>query len=634
MKKKILIVDDDPTVIKFLAPLFSKKNYEPIKAQDGKEALQKIDKEPPDLIISDIMMPLMDGFELYRRLRNDPKTAQIPFIFLSAKDDPIDQLQGLRMGADEYLTKPFDATQLFVTIKNVLVNVDRAKSSTERVDFSGNLAEINLEDVVQLIEMNQKTGELIFTTYDDGIIGSVFFRNGRLVNAVTRSLEGEEAFFDLTTHKEGYVKFYSKDINVTTKISSQTMAMLFEAARINDESQTLYAILKDIDKRLIIKSDKIPPDNKTTESVYISKILKMIRQKKTVREIINSGEMSRPRSGSMLVQLINTGAVHLEEKIEEAVEVKIPKKVEKKYETFPIRIVTDSSVDLPGEMSRNRNITVIPLNIHFSKQIVIDGADVTPERFYTLMETSERAPAIFPVSYDEFHSVFKDIVSDMDILGIFMSQKLTRTYENVSKAVDHHYNEYSIQRTEKHGITDKPKIEIIDSKLVSGGMGLMVLEALEKINVGWPIKRVRKHIEELIPKVRILFFVNSPEYLNHNWRKGKGKILESIILNRKPILSMGKGVGEIEMVDQAKAGKDGLQRIERVIREDLLRYIGSTPIKAAVMQAREPQLADELNNMIKERFNCVNLLRLQIGSFVGAHCGPDVAGIAYYPVLE
>ena len=555
MKKKILIVDDDPTIIKFIAPLFAKKNYEPMKAEDGKEALQKINKETPDLIISDIMMPKMDGFELYRRLRNDPKTAAIPFIFLSAKDDPIDQLKGLRMGAEEYLTKPFDAIQLFVTIKNIFENVDKAKSSMERVDFSGNLAEINLEDVVQLVEMNQKTGELVFTTYDEAIIGSVFFKNGKLVNAATKSLKGEEAFYELTIHKEGYVKFYSKEINAPTIISNPTMAMLFEAARMSDEAQTLYTILKDIGTRLIIKSGKIPPDKENKENVCFSKILKMIRENKTVREIINCNEMSRPRIENTLVELLNTGAVQVEKKIAEKAEVKITKKVEKKSEPFPIRIITDSSVNLPAEIIRNRNITVLPLNIHFSKQIFVDCVDLTPERFYTFMETSKKTPTVFPVSYDEFQSVFKDIVCDLDVLGIFMSQKLSRTYENASKAVDHHYNEYLTQRMEKHGVCDKPEFEIINSRLVSSGVGLMVLEALEKIDRGWPIRKVRNHIEELIPKVRALFFVDPLEHLNQSWRKGKAGIFESMIRNKKPILSIGKGVDDLEMIDQVKTAK-------------------------------------------------------------------------------
>ena len=77
-----------------------------------------------------------------------------------------------------------------------------------------------------------------------------------------------------------------------------------------------------------------------------------------------------------------------------------------------------------------------------------------------------------------------------------------------------------------------------------------------------------------------------------------------------------------------------MQRIERIIREDLLQYIGSTHIKAAIMHGREPQLADEMNHMIRDRFNCLKLLQHQVGSFVGAQCGPHVVGVAYYPVFD
>lgn len=309
-KKKILIVDDDWAIIGFLAHFISKKNFEAELAENGEEAYEKIIQSPPDLIISDILMPRMDGFELYRRLQENPEIAGIPFIFLSSKTDPADQLQGFRMGANEYLTKPFDLEHLFKTINKVLANSGKAKFSREKIDFSGNLGVLFFEDMIQLIEINQKTGELVFTNSQDEIFGSIFFKDGAVIHAVTDKLDGEEAFYDLSPLKNAYAKFFTKEVDAPKTISSQTMALLFESARMVDEANTISSLLTDWDVPLYVKSRDIQPDIKDKLGAdWTSKIIRMIENKKTPTEISNNKWMSRIRAESILVGLLKAGLV-------------------------------------------------------------------------------------------------------------------------------------------------------------------------------------------------------------------------------------------------------------------------------------------------------------------------------------
>ena len=105
-KGKVLIVDDDPKMGKLLKLKLSKAGYETEYFSSGGEALGKIVQVRPHIIISDIQMPEMDGYEFCERLRQDPNTAAIPFIFLSGKTNTSDQLEGLRIGADDYVCKP------------------------------------------------------------------------------------------------------------------------------------------------------------------------------------------------------------------------------------------------------------------------------------------------------------------------------------------------------------------------------------------------------------------------------------------------------------------------------------------------------------------------------------------------
>jgi len=105
-KTRILVVDDELSIIKFLRANLESRGYEVLTAMDGAEALQTIEMELPDLVILDIMMPEINGFEVCRRLR---EWSQIPIIMLSARGDASDKVKCLDIGADDYITKPFRA---------------------------------------------------------------------------------------------------------------------------------------------------------------------------------------------------------------------------------------------------------------------------------------------------------------------------------------------------------------------------------------------------------------------------------------------------------------------------------------------------------------------------------------------
>lgn len=110
--KKILFIDDEPGYTRAMTYALEKEGYEVISASNGLQALIKAQKGNPDLIILDVMLPGMDGFEVCSRLRNDPQTSHIPIIMVSAKGQDSDKSTGLRVGALDYLTKPVDNSAL------------------------------------------------------------------------------------------------------------------------------------------------------------------------------------------------------------------------------------------------------------------------------------------------------------------------------------------------------------------------------------------------------------------------------------------------------------------------------------------------------------------------------------------
>ena len=119
-KAKILIVEDDPDVAEMLNAYFGVQGYEVFTANWGEDGVKTGQTEQPDLVILDIRLPDIDGYEVARRLRGDRRTKNIPIIFLTEKRDRADRLQGLELGADDYITKPFDVQELRLRVRNSL----------------------------------------------------------------------------------------------------------------------------------------------------------------------------------------------------------------------------------------------------------------------------------------------------------------------------------------------------------------------------------------------------------------------------------------------------------------------------------------------------------------------------------
>jgi DNA-binding NarL/FixJ family response regulator len=133
MSKRLLVVDDEPNLLRAVAACLKAEDYEVSTARSGHEALMQLANSVPDLIISDIRMPGMDGYKLARQLRGSPRTALVPIVFLTAKDETADRIEGFRAGIDAYLTKPFEPDELIAVVNAILQRVERTHSQIARL---------------------------------------------------------------------------------------------------------------------------------------------------------------------------------------------------------------------------------------------------------------------------------------------------------------------------------------------------------------------------------------------------------------------------------------------------------------------------------------------------------------------
>ena len=133
MTKQLLVVDDDASLLLAVSDTLRAEGYEVVTARRGAEAMVRVAEALPDLIISDIRMPGMDGYALVRNLRSSARTRLVPIIFLTAKDETADRIAGFRTGVDAYVTKPFETEELVAIVKSILDRVQRTHSDLARM---------------------------------------------------------------------------------------------------------------------------------------------------------------------------------------------------------------------------------------------------------------------------------------------------------------------------------------------------------------------------------------------------------------------------------------------------------------------------------------------------------------------
>ena len=124
MPKKILAVDDERHIVRLVEVNLARAGYQVVTAFDGREALAKVEAEKPDLVVLDVMMPYMDGFEVLRNLKANPETAEIPVMMLTAKAQDADVFRGWQSGVDCYLTKPFNPMELIAFVKRIFKSLE------------------------------------------------------------------------------------------------------------------------------------------------------------------------------------------------------------------------------------------------------------------------------------------------------------------------------------------------------------------------------------------------------------------------------------------------------------------------------------------------------------------------------
>jgi two-component system alkaline phosphatase synthesis response regulator PhoP len=195
--EQVYVVDDEASIIDFVRIYLEKEGFQVVGFQDGRKAFEAIMANSPDLVVLDVMLPGMDGFEVCRKLRSEEN--QVPIIMLTAKDEEIDKIVGLELGADDYLTKPFNPRELVARIKAVLRRVTLKRQSQEEIIHAGDITmDIKRREVMvkdEIVKLRTQEFELLRVLAEEP--GRVFSRDQLLYLAWGYDFAGQTRTVDV-----------------------------------------------------------------------------------------------------------------------------------------------------------------------------------------------------------------------------------------------------------------------------------------------------------------------------------------------------------------------------------------------------------------------------------------------------
>ncbi|HSC71947.1 MAG TPA: response regulator, partial [Candidatus Methylomirabilis sp.] len=239
---RVLVADDEPYVLLAMKQVLQGLPAVVLEAPDGEQALRLAKAKRPDLVILDVKMPRMDGFQVAEAMKQDPTTAEIPVIFLSALRESHVKVRGLILGAEDYIGKPVDPEELKARVRLVL---RRARPQEQAVpsEKHGQLQDLGLAALVRMLEEERCTARLLLTRGAEQ--GEIVFVDGHIAQAVQGVRSGETAVYHLLTWPEGTYQTAPQDPSsqIGGEVAAPNQGLLLEGLRRLDEIPALRARL-------------------------------------------------------------------------------------------------------------------------------------------------------------------------------------------------------------------------------------------------------------------------------------------------------------------------------------------------------------------------------------------------------
>ncbi|WP_068774572.1 DegV family protein [Paenibacillus sp. FJAT-26967] len=279
-----------------------------------------------------------------------------------------------------------------------------------------------------------------------------------------------------------------------------------------------------------------------------------------------------------------------------------------------VRIVTDSTSDIPAATREKLGIEMVPLKIHLDGETYLDAVTLQPDQFYHKLVAAKSMPSTSQPSPAEFLTLYEKLLAEdpeVQIISIHLSSAMSGTYQSALLA---------------KSMLETDRVEVIDSKSACYGIGALVVAAAEAAREGKSVEECTKIVRSMRETFAIYFLVDTLEFLQKGGRIGKASALIGSLLNIKPILSVDPE-GEIASVDKVRGQKKAMARIIDMLHRD----VPSGALHVSVAHANNMEAAEELHRLIEQNFTVKSMQYISIGPVIGAHAGPGTVAAFVSP---
>jgi DegV family protein with EDD domain len=281
-----------------------------------------------------------------------------------------------------------------------------------------------------------------------------------------------------------------------------------------------------------------------------------------------------------------------------------------------IRIITDSTCEGSAELMTHPAVTVVPLYVLFGQEALRDGVEISRAQFWARLPKATVLPSTSQATPADFLKPFRRFTDAGDeVITVVLSSKFSGTYDSAIQA-----------------LADLPgrPIDVVDSLSISIGLGLMVQEAVQMVEAGATRAEIVAHLNAIRGQVRILFVLETLEYLQRGGRIGKAQAFVGTLLKFKPLLSIVDG--EVEPVARVRSTRRALE----TMLESLAQQVSARgpQVRLAVTHADVPEEAARIGQALAEQFGTSQLFISALGPVLGTHVGPGTIGAAVYAVAR
>src|SRR5436305_1888030 len=312
-KQSLLVADADPRSLRILEVALRRAGFATATAGDGAEALRRIQRSAPDLVLADVGLPTQDGLSLCRIVRGDARLGSVPFLLMGADRSATVRARAIEAGADDFLAKPILVKDLVGRIRALLSQRDQASRTTARAGLSaalsGSVGDLGLVDLFNSLETWQKRA--LVDCEDGDRTARVWVQSGQVIDAEVETLAGEAAFYRLLGWEKGSFRVEFGSIARPPRTEAGTQALLLEGMRRIDEAARLVDQLPPttvlgVDFDVLARRLGDLPDE-------VNGVLRLIDGRRTLREVIAGSSLDDLSTLAVAQRLLADGVVRKEE---------------------------------------------------------------------------------------------------------------------------------------------------------------------------------------------------------------------------------------------------------------------------------------------------------------------------------